>query len=395
MDMEALAEDPVGNDDKLINTIEKDESGFEDVTSISLEDSMSNSHSNSFPVVSTPLETCFNNSFTKRDDSGVSLSLSDRSSNNKDMSDRDVSEITNESIDGADSNLNGVDQVLENKQANETAENMLKVSLDATEENCENCQEKEVNLETAALSDSKASIPKPYPENNNDKKTEITDSEDEDFAAFVKKTLKTKAHVSRLVDYENTSSNGESDDEVSVKKSGELSKKGVSKRSYRKRKQEDCSDNERDDENESDKLDTGEPVLLRHSHLDENSSNNVVSLSELDSDSSDGNDDHETGKQECNNSEPDDTPIEVTEYGPPKHKWRALFDLRSREFGNFRSKRTGVFMRSVQGSLQMVQRLKLQYKMDHHTGCVNALNFNRLGEICSATVFLVERISCF
>ena len=38
-----------------------------------------------------------------------------------------------------------------------------------------------------------------------------------------------------------------------------------------------------------------------------------------------------------------------------------------------------VFREKVHGSVQMVQRFKLQYKMEYHEGCVNALHFNRIG----------------
>lgn len=31
------------------------------------------------------------------------------------------------------------------------------------------------------------------------------------------------------------------------------------------------------------------------------------------------------------------------------------------------------------GSLHAVQRLELMYKLEEHTGCVNAINFNRAG----------------
>ena len=66
----------------------------------------------------------------------------------------------------------------------------------------------------------------------------------------------------------------------------------------------------------------------------------------------------------------------------PKHKWRALDDLRKREIGVTNCTPPSLFREKVQGSLRMVQRLKLQYKMEYHDGCVNALHFNRIGEYC-------------
>lgn len=67
----------------------------------------------------------------------------------------------------------------------------------------------------------------------------------------------------------------------------------------------------------------------------------------------------------------------------PKHTWFALKDLSSRQMGFSNRTPPSIFREKVQGSLQMVQRLKLQYKMDYHEGCVNALSFNRIGRALS------------
>lgn len=81
----------------------------------------------------------------------------------------------------------------------------------------------------------------------------------------------------------------------------------------------------------------------------------------------------------------------------PKHKWIALSDLRQREIGMTNRTPPSLFRERVQGSLQMVQRLKLQYKMEYHDGCVNALHFNRIGKnllCCSADTCLMNLLFC-
>ncbi|XP_076457431.1 uncharacterized protein LOC143291451 [Babylonia areolata] len=68
----------------------------------------------------------------------------------------------------------------------------------------------------------------------------------------------------------------------------------------------------------------------------------------------------------------------------PRHRWRALPDLRARETGSPGCTPPSVFREKVQGSLYMVQRLKLQHRMEHHEGCVNSLHFNRIGTLLAS-----------
>ena len=76
---------------------------------------------------------------------------------------------------------------------------------------------------------------------------------------------------------------------------------------------------------------------------------------------------------------PDEMEIDLE---PPRHKWTALYEMRNREYGSS-STLVGhtLFRQRVTSALCMVQRMELQYKMDYHEGCVNALNFNRKGEL--------------
>uniref|UniRef100_T1HA57 Uncharacterized protein n=1 Tax=Rhodnius prolixus TaxID=13249 RepID=T1HA57_RHOPR len=61
----------------------------------------------------------------------------------------------------------------------------------------------------------------------------------------------------------------------------------------------------------------------------------------------------------------------------PGHTWFILKELRRREIGinQVPQRFTGKYY----GSLHAVQRLELMYKLEEHTGCVNAINFNRAG----------------
>lgn len=199
------------------------------------------------------------------------------------------------------------------------------------------------------------------------------DEEKEDFGDFIRKTVKSQPHVKKLVDYDSESDDG----------SGEGSGVGAQgRRQYRKRKPDSDSDaNDDDNENKStedvsSEFNSGSPILLRHSRINVNSIHNDVEVSDLSSDSSD--ESHLSTNAKHESSDSDDEPP-VSDFGPPKHKWRALNDLRCREFGFSATKDPGYFRKRVQGSLQMVQRFQLQFKMNHHEGCVNALHFNRIG----------------
>ena len=84
----------------------------------------------------------------------------------------------------------------------------------------------------------------------------------------------------------------------------------------------------------------------------------------------------------------DDSDIDLVDPGDvtsrPKHNWYALQELRRREYGWANRKvQDAHFRMRTAGSLQMVQRLKQQYRMELHEGCVNALHFNRIGKYVS------------
>lgn len=106
----------------------------------------------------------------------------------------------------------------------------------------------------------------------------------------------------------------------------------------------------------------------------------------LDSDSDIDSDDDIGGDKKSSSESEDgvEESVPLTQYGAPKQKWRAMYDVRERELGYSSKKYENYFQQKVQGSLQMVQRFELQYKMDHHEGCVNALHFNRIGTLLAS-----------
>lgn len=376
--MESLAEDTDTVTGKGALSTDKDESGFEDESACSHEDSLSSIKSDAFLVsVSTPLEKSYQNNCSRQNDSGINCGQKLPFSVQSELTEGDVSEIVNE-------NMADVKQVSENNEVSNQnnhcakfsktsnkSENMIedgdKPDNDVKNE-VEKCVDNEVNNKQP---DSKCDIKQlnsetPFDDNENNSEEECY----ENFTAFVKKASKMRSHVRALVDYGNSSSDKETDEESA--------KTGGGKRNYRKRKQDsdDESDNDLDEiqiESADTENSTGDPVLLRHSQLDDS---NVV-MSDLDSESSDD----ETGKMKHDSpgTDSDDSLTFMKDFPPLKHSWKAMHELRSRELGYLPSNRSGLFTRRVQGSLQMVQRFKLQYKMDRHNGCVNALHFNRLG----------------
>ena len=121
----------------------------------------------------------------------------------------------------------------------------------------------------------------------------------------------------------------------------------------------------------------------------------------LDSDSDIDSDEDLAGDKKSSSESEDgvEESVPLTQYGPPKQKWRAMYDVRERELGYSYKKYENYFQQKVQGSLRMVQRFDLQYKMDHHEGCVNALHFNRKGKteiliqsLTSCTIAPVKRV---
>lgn len=62
-------------------------------------------------------------------------------------------------------------------------------------------------------------------------------------------------------------------------------------------------------------------------------------------------------------------------------KWRSCKQLIARQLGFISPV---LFTRNVTGSVNMVERLKLERKLDGHSGCVNTLNFNSSGDLLAS-----------
>ena len=61
--------------------------------------------------------------------------------------------------------------------------------------------------------------------------------------------------------------------------------------------------------------------------------------------------------------------------------WKSHKGLQSRELG---VSVPYLFTRNVTGSLNMVQKFKLERKLEYHAGCVNTLNFNERGDLLAS-----------
>ncbi|KAL8612271.1 hypothetical protein ACOMHN_038183 [Nucella lapillus] len=124
-----------------------------------------------------------------------------------------------------------------------------------------------------------------------------------------------------------------------------------------------------DDEDEDDVSTDADTTLGEHQFLTGSSKDGDDEVSE------------ETDRVAGEKSEDEE---EVNRNPWPKHKWRVVPDLRAREIGVTGCTPPSLFREKVQGSLYMVQRLKLQHRMEHHEGCVNSLHFNRIGTLLAS-----------
>ncbi|XP_015601563.1 DDB1- and CUL4-associated factor 8 isoform X2 [Cephus cinctus] len=120
---------------------------------------------------------------------------------------------------------------------------------------------------------------------------------------------------------------------------------------------------------------------------DDSDDDNIdVPLNELlehDSDSSSDNLDQE-GKDDSNEwttaSEEDlDEEEAVMRKQKPKPNWLMVQEIINRQLGN-----NPLFQRKFYGSLHVVERLELMYKLKGHQGCVNALSFNQKGNLIAS-----------
>lgn len=94
-------------------------------------------------------------------------------------------------------------------------------------------------------------------------------------------------------------------------------------------------------------------------------------------DLSDEDDEHSSTHNSSSNEDDDDDSIPMI--ARPKHKWFLCSEVVNRQYGISNNFSNDLFRLRAYGSLHMVERLELMYKMKRHDGCVNTLHFNSSG----------------
>lgn len=93
----------------------------------------------------------------------------------------------------------------------------------------------------------------------------------------------------------------------------------------------------------------------------------------------DSDDDSDVEQKKSSESESEEE--ETFENENLKQTFKAIKDLRNREYGYSKKIPPSHFREKVQGSVNLVKRFELQCKLEYHDGCVNALHFNRIGKL--------------
>ncbi|XP_056011006.1 DDB1- and CUL4-associated factor 8-like isoform X2 [Ostrea edulis] len=151
-------------------------------------------------------------------------------------------------------------------------------------------------------------------------------------------------------------------------------KRPAKKRKYRFQR---ISDSDDDDVNQNEGENTEDQEEMADIETESDIDSDEFSDEEI-------NDNLESVKSKSDDQKSNSEEEEEEDKATPKHTWFALKDLSSRQMGFSNKTPPSVFREKVQSSLQMVQRLKLQYKMEYHDGCVNALSFNRIGTLLAS-----------
>ncbi|XP_060086234.1 DDB1- and CUL4-associated factor 8-like [Ylistrum balloti] len=192
------------------------------------------------------------------------------------------------------------------------------------------------------------------------------------------------------------SENDEKDSDDSIDDSGQSSRVRKLRESIRRRLRDkrrrhfllDSDDTDSDNDDHS----SGSPSNQENVKTNDDSDEGNSDEEDDDEDDDDDDDDEHSSvkKAKSSNDKPaksdtdsdEDEMVDMSK--KPKQIWRALFDCRDREYGFNSRVPPASFREKVQGSLQMVQRFNLQYKMEYHEGCVNALHFNRIGTLLAS-----------
>ena len=90
-------------------------------------------------------------------------------------------------------------------------------------------------------------------------------------------------------------------------------------------------------------------------------------------------DDDDNYLAHSSSSDDDDNEKNGASNSKPKHKWFLCQEVANRQYGVSNNFSNDWFRLRAYGSLHMVERLELMYKMKRHEGCVNTLHFNSTG----------------
>lgn len=133
-----------------------------------------------------------------------------------------------------------------------------------------------------------------------------------------------------------------------------------------------------------------EKELLHHRHLlkrrkrkttEGSSSDEMCKRSEDSNEMEDDDDDlEEEDAKDANKTDSKKDDENSKKYPKPPYHWFICSELFKRQCGYSNQYHSDLFRLRASGSLHMVERLELMYKMKHHDGCVNSLHFN-----CSGT----------
>ncbi|XP_028401788.1 DDB1- and CUL4-associated factor 8-like [Dendronephthya gigantea] len=177
---------------------------------------------------------------------------------------------------------------------------------------------------------------------------EETDIEDEN--DFLSKDSKLSNENVHNVDHADVSmEEGTAKDELKTSRLGRKRKERARSKEGRSSSQKDGDDNDESDDSDSDE----EPDLLHSAESDS--------------------DDEQHTTFEAKTFESLGISLNKS-----KCTWKSHNSLRTRELG---LSKPYLFTRNVAGSLNMIQKFKLERKLEYHGGCVNTLNFNETGDV--------------
>ncbi|KAK3581000.1 hypothetical protein CHS0354_013894 [Potamilus streckersoni] len=319
----------------------------------------------------------------RKDDSGIDLEKSPTSTSTKDCSDLDGTESISESFEDSAVFSHNSESLVHGENVIDV--NINEASLDEIEKTD---KDKAISANTIENYFGKAYVTKDNPEISDSNDVEGFELRKSDYKSVffdMETTITSPDAASPLLDNPNTSMIQMEEGEAAASRKTNKSKKSRadsddssvnSSKCLRKRRIESDSD----DSDASDENIENIDAVNDSKHSLSLDSDDFSEEEEAENNSEDAEDDQKSK----NSSSDNDEDMDISDGKVPKHNWKALADVREREYGYRNNTPPGYFRQKIQGSLRMVQRLKLQYKMEYHEGCVNALHFNRIGTLLAS-----------